>query len=279
MDLQGELGQQLERYLLGRLPPEEQEQLEARLFEGDDLLPAIQDAEDDLIDRYLAGALPADERDAFEHHFAASPLRQERIAFRRALPGALARATLTAPTPAHRPRSTQPWRAPAGLGLAAVLVVGLGWLLDRQLHVGPGSGQPSTPDSPRPDPGTLRPAAPPTPASSALVLRSGLFRDHGKLPRLAAPSAEELVRIDVQLDRASATTAYRGTLRSVEGKAVWKGPGQAARGADTVSLLIPGSALRPGDYILAVVAEGQDPEGGAEFAFRITPSAAAGALR
>jgi hypothetical protein len=106
-----------------------------------------------------------------------------------------------------------------------------------------------------------------------------LLRDRGKLPRLAAPTAEELVRIDVQLDRTPAAAAYRGTLRSVEGNAVWTGPGQTLRGADTVSLLISGSVLRPGDYILAVVAEGQDPEDGAEFALRITPSAAVGAHR
>jgi anti-sigma factor RsiW len=70
--LTAELQAKIEAYLLGRLPDEEQPQIEALLFEDDDMFEAIRDAEDDLIDRYLAAELPPADREAFEHAFATS---------------------------------------------------------------------------------------------------------------------------------------------------------------------------------------------------------------
>jgi hypothetical protein len=83
--LSADLQAKLDAYLLGRLSHGEQTQIETLLFEDDDVFEAVRDAEDGLIDRYLAGELTAADRAAFEHTFASSRSRQERIAFARAL--------------------------------------------------------------------------------------------------------------------------------------------------------------------------------------------------
>lgn len=93
--LTDDLAANIEAYLLGRLPDEERERIEALLFDDEDAFEAIRDAEDDLIDRYVAGELTPEDRDAFEHAFAISTSRQQRIALARTLAQGLATGAAT----------------------------------------------------------------------------------------------------------------------------------------------------------------------------------------
>jgi anti-sigma factor RsiW len=253
------------RYLLNQLSADERKRMEALLFEDEELLPAIQDAEDHLIDRYLGDELSAEDRAAFERHFAASPLRQERIAFRRVLPGVLGSVPRDRPAPR---RTAARWPvAPSWIGLAAVLVVGLLWLARYQ------EGGPVSP-SPRPSPGvpSASPsdqAGPPSP-STTLVLRSGLLRSGGSLPRLIVPP-DGTVRLDAELDAPIAASDYQAVLRTAEGRTVWKGSGRPLTESRRVAVVLPASVLRPGEYILGVGASGQPALEASEYAFQAVP--------
>ena len=82
-------------YLLGDLPDEERERLEARYFVDDQSYQELRAAERDLMDRYVRNDLTATERERFESYFLSSGGRRERLAFARAL----AQVTATAPAP------------------------------------------------------------------------------------------------------------------------------------------------------------------------------------
>jgi len=257
----------IERYLLGRMSSREMAAIETRLFEDDQFALAVEDGEDDLIDRYLHDELSAADRRAFEEHFAASPLRQERIAFRRVLPEAVAGRATAGAVAAVRPT---PWRAlPRWAGLAAVLVLGL-WILQRR----PGPLPPSPGVSP---PITIGGSSPPSSEPAAidapdLVLRPGLLRSGGALPRVTARSAA-VVRIDAELEEASRASLYVAAVRTVEGRVVWEGTGQPV-GKDRVRVIVPASALRPGDYLLRVGVSGRPGPESTEYPFVVAPPGA-----
>ena len=73
----------LVRYILGELPEEERENLEARYFVSDEAWAELQAAETDLIDSYLRNELSQQQRERFEKYFLASPRRQHRLEFAR----------------------------------------------------------------------------------------------------------------------------------------------------------------------------------------------------
>lgn len=292
------LDRDIERYLLGQMSPEEHDGMEALLFEDDELCRAMEDTEEQLIDRYLSGDLSAEDRRAFEDHFAASSLRQERIAFRRVLPRAVAGRTLeprlasaSAPLPAVGPAEVSPKPRTASLnassrwvGLAALVVAGL-WLAQRReaepptpsaspghaagvasplasASDGPQSPHPGSPSVPGASP------APLTPDRPDLVLRAGALRDGGRLPRLVAPLAAR-VRIDAELEAPSPATDYAVALSTAEGTTVWKGVGRRHPGTSRVTVAIGAEALRPGDFILSVAAPGRPAAETAEYPFAV----------
>jgi hypothetical protein len=73
------------RYLLGRLPEEEQLQLEERAFSDREYMQNVEAVERDLIDEYVRGELSDFEREQFEKLFLASPERRRKVEFARAL--------------------------------------------------------------------------------------------------------------------------------------------------------------------------------------------------
>jgi hypothetical protein len=72
-------------YLLGQLTDEQQQQFEQRLILEDQLLEELEIEEDELNDQYLAGQLTDDERRRFEQSFLATPERNQKLSFARAL--------------------------------------------------------------------------------------------------------------------------------------------------------------------------------------------------
>jgi hypothetical protein len=284
---------QLDRYLLGRLSPDEQASVEARLFESGDLLPLVQDAAERLIDRYLEDDLSPEDRIAFERHFASSRWRQEQVAFRRTLATAL-RPSSGAPTPPSAgrlsrlpmpglrlPRRPAAWAA--WIGVAALIVLGLGWLArHRTASTGVVALEPSAgrPQAEAPSVGPLlegsRPgtagsaSSPSTPRRPALVLRSGHFRGRGRLPRMAAPEGTE-VRLDAELDGHAASGQGSARLCSVEGDTLWRGMASIAAGGRRATVIVPAALLQPGDYVLFIATGGQEVEDAPTYVFRVVP--------
>ncbi|HEX6737596.1 MAG TPA: zf-HC2 domain-containing protein, partial [Vicinamibacteria bacterium] len=79
----------LVEYLLGRLTPDEQAQVEEKAFVDDDFEEQLEATADDLIHAYLAGGLTAEDRRRFESHFLESRRHQERLAFMKDLLAAM----------------------------------------------------------------------------------------------------------------------------------------------------------------------------------------------
>jgi hypothetical protein len=273
--LDADLEGKIEAYLLGRLSEEEQARIEALLFEGDDVFEAIRDAEDDLIDRYLAGDLTQADRDAFEHGFATTITRQERIALARALlhaAGSSARVQTTpaepapaAPVPAEpasaepapvqrtRPTATRRPIVAAGAALAAALVVAIAWRLIARDHlVSP----------PVRDDATTQPAV-----ATLSLSRSDVRRGAGNLPRLVVRPGTTAVRLEPELEAPIPVGGYAVTLRRVEGPVVWRGSVDVD--GDRPSVTVPARFAGAGDYVLSLAAPGAPPEDSAEYPFRV----------
>jgi CHAT domain-containing protein len=73
------------RFLLGDLPPDEQERIEIQLLEDAEFQIVIQAAEFDLIDDYIRGDLTAEQARSFEQVFLNSPARRRKLANARLL--------------------------------------------------------------------------------------------------------------------------------------------------------------------------------------------------
>jgi anti-sigma factor RsiW len=72
-------------YLLGVLPPEQQEELEERYVSNDDLHTELEAVADGLIHDYLEGRLSREESTRLEAHFLASPKQRQRLEIMRAV--------------------------------------------------------------------------------------------------------------------------------------------------------------------------------------------------
>jgi hypothetical protein len=73
------------RYLLGKLPEDEQTGFEEQLLESEALFEALEEVESELIDEYVGGGLSADDSRRFELYFLTQPERRARVEFARAL--------------------------------------------------------------------------------------------------------------------------------------------------------------------------------------------------
>jgi len=127
--------QQLIRYLLGLLPPDEADRFDEASVVDDEVAARLRGVEDDLVDAYVRRTLAIDLRERFESHYLTSPRRRERVAFA----AAFARAVDEAP------RSAPPWRRrwipallPALAVAATLLLVASAGLLFESVRLGRG---------------------------------------------------------------------------------------------------------------------------------------------
>lgn len=106
---------ELERYLLGLLPEQEEERLDQASIEDDSVASRLRMAEEDLIEGYLRRTLANETRQRFEAYFLSSARRRERVAFAARFLGAVDRVAACAamasgthdgnPAPGVGPRS------------------------------------------------------------------------------------------------------------------------------------------------------------------------------
>jgi hypothetical protein len=260
----------IRRYLLGDLPESAMNSLEGKYFADGEVFEQVWAVENDLVDDYVAGRLIPTDRGLFERHYLASPRHQERVATARALRAA----GLAAAAPAAKLSARRPVAIPVlGWSLAAAVLLAVvagslwrSWSEDARRTVkGSRVAPTSLPESsPEAAPPTLRPTA-----SILFALAPTLVRGATSPPELRIPSGTDEIQLLLGADGAEEPPGERGTqltvtVRTVEGKSVWKGQATATdtpnpRPLATVRL--PAARLPSGDYILTLSAiEPSQPE-------------------
>lgn len=274
------------RYLLGDLPEQECEALEARYFGDAEALDELQSLEESLIEDYIDGRLSADDRGRMERNYLSHPAHRTRVAVSRQLRRASGHS--------HRFSERRVSRAPSRRGplpliaLAAsvlVVVVATRYAFLRSTEpiapIGPTSvtttastgaerAAPAAGERPRAAEAPARPVL--ALALPALALRSG-----GALPtvrRSAQPSDLELV---FELGDGPAHGPFAVTVRTVEDVTTWTGRTEGSEGGDptSVRVRIPLEALPADDYLVSLVPE-QGPRNvpARRYAFRVRDDAA-----
>jgi len=96
-------------------------------------------------------------------------------------------------------------------------------------------------------------ATPERPVIASLILLPGLSRGGGEKPSLILANDARLVRLQIGIDPAEPYKTFAVDLRTVAGRQVWNRENLTARTrgrARAVSLTLPASALKSGDYEL-----------------------------
>jgi hypothetical protein len=131
----------LRNYLLGNLLPEEQSQVEERLFLDREYFQSLQVAEDDLIDDYVYEELSTAERERFEAYYLSTPDRYEAVRLARALKSYIsnnAQAVAPAVEPAPAPKTSfltflqfgnASWPLPLAVATLLIIIGGLALIL------------------------------------------------------------------------------------------------------------------------------------------------------
>jgi hypothetical protein len=233
-------------YLLGLLPPAQQQSLEERLLTDASFYEELQIAEDELIDGYLAGELSGREREAFESHFMGAPGRDRQVRFARALIRYVS---------AHGPEAAEVTAEPSGesapparlvrrrggvlsylragpaLALAAVLLLALGlsWAVIRS----------SRPGGPRQ-------------VLAVVLTPGGVTRGGGDAQQVTLPDGTDEVRLRLRL-AADESQGYRAALLDARGATVFTAEGlrpEPDEGGEVVALSVPAGDLPSGHYLL-----------------------------
>ncbi|HUR80383.1 MAG TPA: hypothetical protein VM733_06435 [Thermoanaerobaculia bacterium] len=235
------------RYLLGELPPDEQNELERRYFAETTLLDRIDAAEDELIDDYVRGGLTAEQRKHFETRFL-TPQRVERVR----MAEALRRAT--------RPRRNV-WMVPLAASLFLALLATVLWpalRAPRRDETPVVEHRPARTTPVVPPPVVNENAPPPPPPAmqiATLVLSPGLTRSDSEVPVLALDSSIDAVRLEAMLQ--SEASLCDVTLQRIDGPIVWSANGVRVRragGEPRLVLTIPRDRFRRGQHLLTVTA-------------------------
>jgi hypothetical protein len=275
-------------YLLGKLPEEEQAQVEDRAFADADYLGALEGAEADLIDSYVRDELSQTERRQFERRFLASPQRRSKVEHARAL------ARVAAESKASQsvvPQRLSAWQGLVNLmrgwnpalqfaaGMAVLIFIsGVSWLTmqnttmrsrvtaleaqRRDMESRERSLQQQLVDE-RTRAGGLTAQAPKQPPSEAtrapllasLVFMPGLSRAQTPVQQLALNSSAQLAHVEIQLESRDEYPRFRAELRTKRGEEVLvRGNLARRRTAAGMAVVfdIPATALPAGDYELAL---------------------------
>lgn len=88
MEITREAEEQIVRYILGELSPEEADDLESAYFVDDDYFEHVQAVEAELIRNFIKGAMPPDLRVRFEKRYRESPELARKVGFARVVAGA-----------------------------------------------------------------------------------------------------------------------------------------------------------------------------------------------
>src|SRR4030095_11240079 len=187
------------RYLLGQLPEQEAAALERAYFQDGEVLEQVWAAENELVDAYVAGTLPTADRGAFESHYLASAVHQQRVATARALRAAAG--TRSVATLRPRVRRADTWAS--WLAVAAVLLLAVAawrWIVQSETE---GPEQATVPSLAPTVPPTA-PALPPSPPAerapvvASFALAPTLLRGNQATPVLTLLPETEVVALRLE---------------------------------------------------------------------------------
>ena len=289
--------QQLVRYLLGLVPPDEADRIDELSVVDDDIAARLRSVEDDLVDAYVRGALTGDTLARFESHYLSSPLRRERVKFARSFVPAVDRAPHARRAADFRPARSR-W-VPALAAAAAVLLAACVGLVFQSVRLGRGLSVAETARTAldrrtrelEQQLADLRAnnervigelertresaAAPPEAPRIALVLLPPT-RGLGPAPTLAVPPGAARIGFELRLD-SSDYARYQVVLRDPGANTtIWRSgwaPAKRSAAGASVVIALPAELLKPQHYTFDL--SGRGAAGGAEvvgsYTFEIVP--------
>jgi hypothetical protein len=291
--------QQLVRYLLGQLSPDEADRIDELSVVDDDIASRLRLVEDDLVDAYVRGALSGDTLQRFESYYLSSPLRRHRVTFARQFVSAVDRAH---PTAASRTdlRTARPRWLPALAAAAAILLAVCAGLLYQSVRLGRGLAMAETARvaldqrtrelerqlaelraanrTALNDLAAAREttAAPPQDALQIALVLLPQTRDLGPVPTLAVPPGVGRIGFELRLesgDYARYQVGLRGLATNrVVWRSGWASPKTTTDGS-SIQIALPSELLKPQHYTFDLA--GRGPDGGAEvvgsYTFEIVP--------
>jgi len=254
------------RYLLGEaLPEAEQSALEERYFTDDLYFDKLIAAEDDLIDRHVRGTLPERDRAGFETAFLASVRRREKWEAQRAIAAFFrARVKTKVEAETQKPVRHDGFGAACGhflrslfpgtrflLAAAALFLIAGAAALTREYFVvrGQAAALQSRVVSLEDKPVRL-------PAVSTFFLQTARLKsDSGGSVLAISPDARWVV-LRCPLPASAANAPWFATqLTTADGEEIWK-QNRLTANESIVEIGLPASALKHGDYVLSLTAEG-----------------------
>lgn len=240
-------------YLLGSLPDQETERLDALSVADSRFAYELSAAENDLVDAYVQGRLTADVLARFESHYLASPLRRDKVEFARTFQRYGEEHCFAASAqPALAKTATQPARFSTwlekfnntipsirwgfALATAMLLAVGAWWIF----HDGPRHSD--------------------NPSIASFVLASPL-RGNNQVPVLPIPNGINEVRILLELESDDYSTYQVALADESGGTELWRStPLKAGKGENRrLEVRFPARLLEPKLYSLVV--SGLSPQG------------------
>jgi hypothetical protein len=287
----------LRRYLLGELPDEDRERLQAAYFADGELFVRLLGVEDDLIDAYVRGELTESERARFEQRFGRTARQRDRIKVARMLAAATAPAAVATP-PVTADGGTRAWSSRArtlAAAAAAVLAVAAvaTWRSGAERRPAEAvarpaasvarsgiaeSSVPARPGTATEVPGAHRgPAYPAAQSVATLILRPGLLRDGGETPRLVLSPKTTSARLRLVLppELPAEAAPYLVVVQTASGVEVFRARGvheAAGPRGRAVELSLPARVLAARDHVVLLSVEPADgpPRLVRGYAFRVS---------
>jgi hypothetical protein len=196
----------------------------------------------EAVEKYLLDELPLQERDEFEEHFFDCPECAADLKVTAAFLDEAKREFQRAPAAKPAPRVRKPsWfeflRRPAFFAPAFALLLSV--IVYQNLRVFPRVSE----EGARLD----------RPEVLSAVSLIGANSRGGANPSVAV-GKDQPILLTLDIPATEQYTSYICTLIAPSGATVWRVPVSASQAKDTVSIRIPGTDLRPGDYTLRVQA-------------------------
>lgn len=239
---------QLQRYLLGQLPPAERESVVERLTQDERYSDAAQAIEAELRDAFVRGELTPRDRQDFEQHLLRTGRQKEETALARHLVEALDRPLRAAPSRAPRPAW---WTIAAAASLAVVAA----WveLDNRKLRQDLEAVRRTVPATAVTPP---RAASPSAPEIASLYLSKIVVRGSDALPKLVLSPQTQLARLEIEPELNGQLHAQ---LEDSSGKPVWMQE-LPSKTASPVQIWLPANVLPAGIYTLRIAGSTQSRE-------------------
>jgi len=231
-----EIQDQIRRYLLGELDDRTRAEVEQKLLSDGEAFRELLVAEDEIIDDYASGRLDPEERADFEAHFLATPERQQKLRFARALHRhamTFANERETVKQPVIRSLwFSRPWLSWAATTVAVLaLIVGTVWFL------------------------RSRTAPPKTFATLTLIINQSTRAEGAPAAVVRLPLGADALKIFLRLPGSlPPASRYRVVLETDNGET--RPLEIADQDGKSIAVVIPATQLKRGQYVLKLFGTG-----------------------